>query len=219
MTWTASSLCGSKCKAKPLCQTAFIKFIDLTCILKTKSQMEWEVKVPIQKSSPGHLSASLNSLVWRQRTLARLFWSLARSYTSFLAKSWSLCCILCKNKTNAKVEGSYCLELDFLPKEVLIVCLPYTASLRGSVLCCSAQRSLFLLRTLWMNCHSFHQYALFGLKMRLNFLDVLRHVSIQSPIFSLCVFLWLKWPQTVLVENRGWGSGGGSGKQGKRNFQ
>ena len=53
--------------------------------------------------------------------------------------------------------------------------------------------------------------------MRLNFLlDVLRHVSIQSPIFFLCVFLWLKWPQTVLVENRGWGPGGGSGK---RNFQ
>lgn len=183
MTWTASSLCGSKCKAKPLCQTAFIKFIDLTCILKTKSQMEWEVKVPIQKSSPGHFSASLNSGM-DAKDICQVVWSLACSYTNFLAKSWSLCCILCKNKTNAKVEGSYCLELDFLPKEVLIVCLPYTASFRGSALCCSARGSLFLLRTLWVNCHSFHQYALFGLKMSLNFLlDVLRHVSIQSPTF------------------------------------
>lgn len=188
MTWTASPLCGSKPKAEPLCSTAFIKFIDLTCILKTESQMEWEVGEPIRSPLPCAIGR-----VGAGDMVGRLEIWLVCSRTRFLEKTSGLVFVSCKDETNAKVEGSRCLELDFLPREALFPTSyrslltrlqlrpPPHSTLRSPAPAQNAPE---------VSCHS-------RLEMNLNcLLDIMRNVSIffLSPVFCVCV----------------WGGGGGT---------
>lgn len=78
--------------------------------------MEWEVKVPIQKSSPGHFSASLNSLVWMQRTFARLFevW-LAATQVSW-QKVGVCVAFYARTKQMLRLKEAIVLNLIFFPK-------------------------------------------------------------------------------------------------------
>lgn len=145
--------------------------------------MEWEVGEPIRSPLPCAIGR-----VGAGDMVGRLEIWLVCSRTRFLEKTSGLVSVSCKDETNAKVEGSRCLELDFLPREALFP-MSYRSlltrlQLRPPPSPNSTLRSPAPAQNApEVSCHS-------RLEMNLNcLLDIMRNVSIffLSPIFCVCV--------------------------------